>query len=371
MTLPITIPFTFATATGSLPLSQLDSDFTVVANAVNGIADGTNALPSVNITGGNIANATYTGQPFSPTNGFKRNRVINGSMQIDQRNSGAAQTITTAGAYTVDRWLAVPTGASVTGQQVAGPTGYQYAYRITGAASVTGILFQHRIESFNCADFVNQNVALSVNISNSLLTTVTWTAYYANTANNFAGGVTQIATGTFTVSSTAAQYTATFNAGANAANGIAIQFSVGAQTSGTWTVTGVQLEAGSYATPFERQIYSDVLSQCQRYYEAVNFGSNITIGSASVGTSFNPPNAQGLFFPFKVTKRTAASMSSTAASTFSVAGVSATSIGLSADAFGATIYSLQAGSGNTGSSWTSVFVAAGSSGASLFANAEL
>ena len=370
MTLPITIPYTFATATGSLPLSQLDSDFTTVANAVNGVADGTNALPTVNITGGTIANATYSGQPFSPTSGFRRNRLINGAMQIDQRNSGASQVVTTSGAYTVDRWNVTPTGASVTGQRVAGPTGYQYAYQVTGAASVTGVAMYQRIESYNTADVVSQNVALSVNISNSLLTTVTWTASYANAVDNFSS-VTQIATGTFTVSATAATYTASFNAGANAANGIQIRFSVGAQISGTWKVTGAQLEAGSYATPFERQIYSDVLAQCQRYYEAINFGSNVNIGSASVGTSFNPPNAQGLYFPFKVTKRTSASMSSTAASTFNGAGIVANAISVNADAFGASIYSLQAASGTTGSSWTSVNVTAGASGAAIVANAEL
>jgi len=46
-----------------------------------------------------------------------------------------------------------------------------------------------------------------------------------------------------------------------------ILFTVGAQTSGTWTIGNVQLEPGSVATPYERQIYSDQMAQCQRYYE--------------------------------------------------------------------------------------------------------
>jgi hypothetical protein len=305
MALPITIPHTFATATGSLPLSQLDTDFNTVATAVNGIADGTNALPNVNITGGGVANAvvtnasiinaTYSGQPFSPTGGFRRNRIINGAMQVDQRNNGAAQTITTAGAYTVDRWVVTTNGASTTGQRVAGPTGYQYAYQINGAASLTGMSFSQRIESYNVADLVNQNVTLSVVISNTSLTSVTWTAAYANATDNF-NSVTVISTGTFTVSSSETQYTATFNAGANAANGILIQFSVGAQTSGNWKVTGVQLEPGNYATPFEQLSIGETLALCQRYYE---IGDWLSSGQAVYYT---------VMVFYKVTKRASATV---------------------------------------------------------------
>lgn len=62
MALPITIPNTFASATTSIPLANLDANFTTVVNAINGIGNGAEALVSVNITGGNavftVANAT-------------------------------------------------------------------------------------------------------------------------------------------------------------------------------------------------------------------------------------------------------------------------------------------------------------------------
>jgi hypothetical protein len=44
MALPITIPNTFATQSGPIPLTQLDTNFTTVANGVNGIGSGSNAL---------------------------------------------------------------------------------------------------------------------------------------------------------------------------------------------------------------------------------------------------------------------------------------------------------------------------------------
>jgi hypothetical protein len=54
MPLPISVTYTFATATSAIPLSQLDANFTTVVNGVNGIGNGTNSLSNVSITGGTI-----------------------------------------------------------------------------------------------------------------------------------------------------------------------------------------------------------------------------------------------------------------------------------------------------------------------------
>jgi hypothetical protein len=58
MALPITIPNTFATETNNIPLSDLDANFTTVADAVNGIGDGSEPLSNVAITGGSMTNVT-------------------------------------------------------------------------------------------------------------------------------------------------------------------------------------------------------------------------------------------------------------------------------------------------------------------------
>jgi microcystin-dependent protein len=60
MALPITIPNTFATESTNIPLSDLDANFTTVANGVNGIGNGTNSLANVAVTGGTI-NGTVIG----------------------------------------------------------------------------------------------------------------------------------------------------------------------------------------------------------------------------------------------------------------------------------------------------------------------
>jgi hypothetical protein len=258
-----------------------------------------------------------TGVVFPDTTGVvtgnslgMRNRIINGAMMIDQRNVGASQTITAAAAlaYTVDRWYAYCTGANVTGQQVAGSGGNLYAYRFTGAASVSAIGFGQRIEAINCADLASSTATLSVDLANSLLTTVTWTAYYANTTDTFGTLAsptrTQISTGTFTVTSTLTRYSTQISIPAAATTGIEIVFTVGAQTSGTWTIDNVQLEAGSIATPFERRLITQELSNCQRYYEQQ------VVYSLAKGAQYDG-NGWVVTLYFKATKRATPNITST------------------------------------------------------------
>lgn len=232
-----------------------------------------------------------------------RNRAINGSMAVDQRNAGASQTFTAAAAlaYSVDRWYGYCTGANVTGQRIQGASVGQFRYQFTGAASVTAIGFGQRIEQLNSADLAGTTATLSVDLANSVLTTVTWTAFYANTADTFGTLAsptrTQIATGTFTVNSTVTRYSTNISIPAAATTGIEIVFTVGAQTSGTWTIGDVQLERGSVATPFERRSYGQELSLCQRYCQVVQ-GSAYFLPTAGSQSTLAP-------LPYQATMRAA------------------------------------------------------------------
>jgi hypothetical protein len=209
--------------------------------------------------------AVYTDTPSSF--GFK-NRFINAQMQIAHRatsgTSGAAVPTTTPTYPSVDRWYAYATGATVTVARVAGSNANQYNLQATGAASVTAVGIGQRIEQLNCYDMADSTATLSVNISNSLLTTVTWTASYATSADTWSTK-TQIATGTFTVTSTLTNYSAQISIPAAATTGIEILFTVGAQTSGTWVIGNVQLEKGGVATSFDYRAFNSELFLCQRY----------------------------------------------------------------------------------------------------------
>jgi hypothetical protein len=230
-------------------------------------------------TGPGISGKTLDASAIAGTSalvGF-RNRLINGDMRVDQVNAGAAQTIIAGAAlvYTVDQWYAYCTGANVTGQRVAGSSQTEYRYQLSGTAGVSAIGFGQRIETLNTFDLNNATATLSVDLANSLLTTVTWTAYYANTTDTFGTLAsptrTQIATGTFTVNSTVARYSAQIAIPAAAATGVEVVFSVGAQVGGTWTVGNVQLEPGATATAFERRPITTELALCQRYFQWVPF----------------------------------------------------------------------------------------------------
>ena len=240
-------------------------------------------------------NATLVGN-MAMGSSFLRNRLINGNMYIAQRATSATVTAGTGvptastGYPCVDRFFVYSTGANVTAAQVAGAGANKNLLQVTGAASVTAVGIGQRIEQLNCYDLAGQTCTLSVSIANSLLTTVTWTASYATTANTF-GTIgtptkTQIATGTFTVSSTLTRYTANISVPAAATTGVEILFTVGAQTSGTWQVGNVQFEAGSIATPFERKIYSEQLLECQRYYQNFMLISPV-LAAANGSNSYN------------------------------------------------------------------------------------
>ena len=221
-----------------------------------------------------------------------RNRLINGSMQIAQRG-GSATTVTagtavptaSTGYPTVDRWYVYSTGANVTAERIAGSGAVKNRLQITGAASVTAIGIGQRIEALNSYDLAGSNATLSVDIADSLLTTVTWTAYYATSADTF-GTVgtatkTQIATGTFTVSSTLTRYTANIAIPAAATTGVEIVFTVGAQISGTWTIGNVQLEAGLVNSTFEQRSYQQELGLAQRYYQKTSAAWIVDTSAAS------------------------------------------------------------------------------------------
>jgi len=255
-------------------------------------------LNSSNDTFSLTANAALTGTPTSPSPGVAddstkiatteyvrdvvnsgatsmfRNRLINGAMRIDQRNAGANQTITAGAAiaYTVDRWYAYCTGANITGARYRPASTAPFYYRFTGAASNTGLGFGQRIEAANSIDLAGKTCTLSAKISSSSITSVTWTAYYANTVDTFGTLAsptrTQIATGTFSITSTEATYSAQIAVSASATTGIEIVFTTGALlASQTFTIRDVQFELGDVVTPFEIRPIDQEIASCKRYYQ--------------------------------------------------------------------------------------------------------
>lgn len=262
-----------------------------------------------------------------------RNRFINGAFQHDQIRSGASQTIVAAAAkaWTVDRWYASCTGANITGQRVAGTAPNKYAYKFTGAASNTATLFGQAVISENTEDLVNQDIAVSFKVKSSSLVTGTWRAYTADVADVFSAK-TQIATGTFTIAPGLAVKSFTFNAGADAGRGIAVELTTGALlATETLQYEEMQFEIGQAATSFERRLPAQELLLCLQYRRRLT--GTITSSLAIPGLTY-ATNQQLFADRFPVTMRAAPTFSCSNSADFYIicAGAVATGVGLTAPA---------------------------------------
>lgn len=261
---------------------------------------------------------------------FFRNRILNGCMRIDQRNSGAAVSLPTASSlYTLDRWACNKdtAGATVTAQQSSVvPSGFTKALLLTvstGAAAGASDqnLFQQIVEGFNVGDLGwGTSSAQSVSVSFWVRSSVTGT--YGLSLSNSAANRAYLATYSIDAANTWEYKTVVIPGDTTGtwltdnSSGIRVRWDFGSGssrqgTAGSWGttlfntvstranligtsgatlyITGVQLEAGPTATPFERRPYSVELGMCQRYgFDAIGAskGGNYTrIGNTGLARS--------------------------------------------------------------------------------------
>jgi hypothetical protein len=280
-----------------------------------------------------------------------RNRIINGDMRIDQRNAGAA--VTANASYPVDRFLVANAtdGAFSAQQDSSAPTGFVNSVKVTTTtadATLTttqNIQFTHRIEGTNIADLgwgtANAKiVTLSFWVRSSLIGTFggalrnsasdrsypfTYNISVADTWEQKTVTIVGDTTGTW-LTTTGIGINVFFGLGAgpdrsgtagawNSNNNVSATgaVSVIGTLNATWYITGVQLEVGSVATPFERRPYGTELALCQRYYFKITGGAGGTV----LGCGFNATTTQNevvTFFPVEMrTNPSALEQSGTAA----------------------------------------------------------
>lgn len=268
---------------------------------------------------------------ISSTGLMFRNRLYNGGMSLWQR--ATAGTSTAASAYsTADRWCgALGTSGLTLAQSSTVPSGYPFSYSLqvaTTTATASTPLIEQRIENVNIPDFVSgTNVTVSFWASQTAgtLMPLSVALYYATAVNSFGTQTLAVAaaqtTPTLTASLTYYVLTFTLNTSLGATNGLALRFTTGATAStGTFLITGVQLEKGSVATPFEVRPYATELALCQRYYQ--QWGP--TTGSQRFGLGVNNGTICYMILNYLATMRvppTAITISS--ASHFNILGGSA------------------------------------------------
>ena len=304
-------------------------------------------------SGGNTATINSMTPTADSLQGF-RNRIINGDMGIDQRNAGASVT-PTDGNYLVDRFYVRMNQASkFTAQQNSGSvtppvgfTNYQGIVSSSAYAVLSGDYFRlvQSIEGLNCSDLAwgtasAKTVTLSFWVRSSL------TGTFGGALLNSALNRSYVFSYTISAANTWEQKTVTIVGDTSGTwlttngVGISVSFSLGAgttysSTAGSWSgslyfaptgatsvvgtngatfyITGVQLEVGSVATPFERRDYGRELIMCQRYYYKVFPGAAGIILSTGWGASTTTNlKAAGAFAVTMRTRPTALEQNGTA-----------------------------------------------------------
>ena len=235
-----------------------------------------------------------------------RNLIINGGMQVAQR--GTSTTASSQIAFSSPdrfRFQTNKNSDSVISQVSDAPDGFNYSLKITVGTGATpsGTDFArlyHRNEGydaevFNLGSSSSKAITLSFYVKSSLTGTfgVTFagdgngsfvSSYVINSANTWEFKTVSIPAGVWTTyngsttngigfqvafdlgegpdRSSAAGYSASVNSGSMGLTG---GTKLIATSSATWQLTGVQLEVGTEATPFEHRSFGDELQKCSRY----------------------------------------------------------------------------------------------------------
>ena len=286
------------------------------------------------------AGVTYndgSNQPAAASPYGLKNLIINGDMQLAQRGTSVAG-ITGTGYYTCDRWQTVmaTAGTWTMTQDTSVPTGQGFAnsmkYQCTTAnASLSaGSVFtiQTQLEAQNlqhlkfgtanaqtltCSFWVKSNKTGTYTYYNfapdgnrirgqefTINTADTWEKKTfiidgdtAGTFNNDNGSgltvsICVLAGSNFTSGTFSTSWEAYSQANQMSSNTVNLADS----TSNYINITGVQLEIGDTATPFENRMYSTELAMCQRYFQS--FGGTAAAETVGVGTSYSTTSSSVL-----------------------------------------------------------------------------
>lgn len=272
------------------------------------------------------------------TNVFRKNKLINGDMRIDQRNSGAA--VSTNNAFGPDRWKLNYAGvATGTLQQKTDtpPAGFLAYMRLattsnTAVAVADSLGFMQSIEGSDCQDLLlGQAAAKSIAVSGWVRSTKAgiYPIALRNSANNrtYVGTINIVAINTWEYHSVV--LTGDISGTWLLTTGIGLQLAIYPIAGGNfqtppalWTAgafvgtaaqqqntantdtfdsTGWQVEQAGAASPFEYIPEAFSLQLCKRYFELLGYGQ---FGAWGDATSY-----ASMAFLFSVEKRAAPTVS--------------------------------------------------------------
>lgn len=264
-----------------------------------------------------------------------RNMIINGAMEISQRGTSFSNPGTFPATYTLDRFFCQASSNNQTiTQDTDAPTGFIRSLKLTmGTASTLDYMrVGTTIEGFNFSNLAfgtssAKPFTISFWVKSSLtgnfgigfrngdssgnnLTISRLASYTINSANTWEyktitipGATSQtwnITNGSaivimWDIGDASARSSSVDTSWQTANNAYPVGLTGGTKvastTGATWQITGVQLEAGTVATPFERRSYGQELALCQRYFQTVGAGSASNSIPFAVGQAYSTTNA--------------------------------------------------------------------------------
>jgi hypothetical protein len=252
-----------------------------------------------------------------------KNKIINGDFGIWQRGTSFTNLI--SGTYTVDRWNAITSNTTIDVTRssfspgTAPVSGYESSFFATIAveATDTDARFQQLIEDVRT--FAGQTITISFWAKSNVTTDA---LRWIRVQQAFGGGGSPSAnvntdSSAITLTSSWTRYSVTVavpsisgkTIGTTSSGYLGIGFGLKASTAQTLDLWGVQVEAGSTASPFQTATGTKQgeLAACQRYFQKTNNQTEVP-GAAPSVTPINALNASSTLVvgipPFKVNMRT-------------------------------------------------------------------
>jgi len=269
-----------------------------------------------------------------------RNMVTNGSMQVAQRSTSETGLSSTNSYKTVDRYTTYISslGTWTQSQDTDAPSGFGHSLKMlcttadASPASTNRMLIQTNLEgqdiqslgfgdtsnTYTVSFYVKSNVTGTYILEHlggtaSATNHQISTSYTVNNANTWerktitlnvdSGAMTSDNTGGLTLSfwlGTGSNYSSgTLNtswSSPSAGNRAVGQVNLASATNNYWQITGIQLEAGDTATPFEHKNVGQELLACKRYFQRIAGGeSGITTSAIMTGVMHNNTFMEGIY----------------------------------------------------------------------------
>ena len=238
-----------------------------------------------------------------------RNALYNGDFRIAQRGTSFTNP---SGQYTLDRWYISTYGAVGNGtvsQIQSGLANFSNAFQLATTSTTSGNWYiSQSLETRDVVRFQGQAVTVSFwyKIPTSFTSTwspaLFWTTSVDTAITNAVSGSPNTAGFGNMPNTTAWTYTQFQAFVPSTAQALSVMFTTYNNTvnGATLQITGVQLEKGSVATPYEILPYATELALCQRYYQELPFGGSHFTGNGRCVLSVAGTNSSmcgtGIYF---------------------------------------------------------------------------